>query len=53
MDSNHTCLIVSSLNSALKNNEIYYPQLSLKDSKYGIRHIIDNLKSSSEDFDKE
>ena len=43
MDSNHTCLIVSSLNSALKNNEIYYPQLSLKDSKYIEKRGLDIL----------
>ena len=47
MDSNHTCLVVISLDSALKNDENYYPQVFLKECKYiekkVIRHINDNL----------
>ena len=34
MDSNHTCLAVISLDSALKIDENYYPQLPLKECKY-------------------
>ena len=30
MDSNHTCLAVISLDSALKKDENYYPQVLLK-----------------------
>ena len=33
VDSNHTCLTVISLDSALKKDENYYPQLLLKDCK--------------------
>ena len=54
-DSNHTCLAVISLDSALKKDEIYYPQVFLKECKYAnkkiVRHIIYNLKSSSDDSD--
>ena len=32
--SNHTCLAVISLDSTLKNNENYYPQVFLKERKY-------------------
>ena len=32
--SNHTCLAVISLDSALKKNDNYYPQLFLKECKY-------------------
>ena len=34
MGSNHTCLAVISLNSALKNDENYYPQVFFKECKY-------------------
>ena len=33
-DSNHTHLVVISLDSALKKNDNYYPQLFLKECKY-------------------
>ena len=32
--SNHTCLAVISLDSALKKDKNYYPQVFLKDCKY-------------------
>ena len=32
LDSNHTCLAVISLDSALKKNGNYYPQVFLKDN---------------------
>ena len=56
MDSNHTCLAVISLDSALKIDENCYPQLFLKECKYinkknVVRLIIDDLESSSEDSD--
>ena len=51
MDSNHTCLAVISLDSALKKDEIYYPQMFLIECKYiekkGIRHINYNLSDFS------
>ena len=33
VDSNHTCLAVISLDSALKKDEIYYPRVFLKECK--------------------
>ena len=51
VDSNHTCLAVNSLDSALKKYENYYPQVFLKECKYiekkVIRHINDNLRDFS------
>ena len=47
MESNHTCLAMTSLDSVLKKDDNYYLQVSLKDCKYieekVIRHINDNL----------
>ena len=34
VDSNHTCLAVISLDSALKKDENYYPQVFLQECKY-------------------
>ena len=34
IDSNHTCLAVISLESVLKMDENYYPQMYLKECKY-------------------
>ena len=34
VDSNHTCLAVISLDSALEKDENYYPQVFLKEYKY-------------------
>ena len=54
-DSNHTCLAVIWLDSALKKDENYYPQVFLKGCKYiekkVVRHIINDLESSSDDSD--
>ena len=63
LDSNHTCLAVIALDSAVKKNDNYYPQGFLKECKYiekkvG-RHIHDNLSDfsyspdKSDDSDKE
>ena len=45
--SNHNCFEVISLDSALKKDEIFYPQVFLKQCKYTeqkvIRYINDNL----------
>ena len=45
-DSNHTCVAVTSLDSALKKDE-NYPQVFLKECKYIkkklFRHIHDNM----------
>ena len=51
VDSNHTCLAVINLDSALKKDDNYYLQVLLKKSKYiekkVVRHIYDNLSYSS------
>ena len=48
---NHTSLVVISLDSALKKDENYYPQVFLKECKYiekkVARHINDNLSDFS------
>ena len=57
VDSNHTCLAVITLDSALKKDDNYYPQVFLKDCKYiekrVLRHIIDNLSDFSSDQSEE
>ena len=49
VESNHTCLAIISLDSALTKDENYYPQVFLKECKYiekkVIRHINDNLSN--------
>ena len=51
LDCNHTCLAVISLDSALKKDGNYYPQMFLKECKYVekkvVRHIHDNLSDFS------
>ena len=55
LDSNHICLAVTSLNSALDKDVNYYPQVFSKECKYinkkVIRNIIDDLEGSSNDSD--
>ena len=59
VDSNHTCLAVISLDSALKEDGNYYQQKFLKECKYTVKkvvmHINDNLSdfSSSGQYDEE
>ena len=54
--SNHICLTVITLDSALKKNDKYYPQVFLKECEYierkVIRHINDNLRDFSSDDDE-
>ena len=49
--SSHTCLAVINLDSALKKDENYNPQVFLKECKYiekkVVRHIHDNLSDFS------
>ena len=57
MDSNHTCLAIISLDSALKKDDNYYPQVFLSECKHiekkVVRHIYDNLSYSfSDEFDE-
>ena len=51
VESNHTCLVVMILDSAIKKDDNYYPQVLLKESKYiekkVIGHINDNLSNFS------
>ena len=55
VDCNHNCLAVIILDSALKKDENYYHLVFLKECKYikkkVIRHIIEDLESSSDDSD--
>ena len=56
VDSNHTCLAVISLDSALKKDDHYFPQVFIKECKYiekKSRHINVNLSdfSSSDESD--
>ena len=57
MDSNHTCLAVVSLDSALKKDENCYQQVFLKECKYieikVIRYINDNFSGFSSDDDSD
>ena len=59
VDSSDTCLAVTGLDSALKKNENYRPQVFLEECKYieknVIRHINANLSdfSSSNESDQE
>ena len=56
LDCNHTCLAVISLDSALKKNYNYYPQVFLKECKYiekkVVRHIYDSLSDFSYSLDE-
>ena len=55
LDSIHTCLAISNLDSALKKNENYHPQVFLKECKYIAKkvvwHIHENLNDFSSDYD--
>ena len=57
MGSNHDCLAVISLDFTMKKDEKYYLKVFLKEIKYieekVIRNIMDDLESSSDDYDKE
>ena len=55
--SNHTCLVVIMIDSALKREENYYLQVFLKEGKYiekeVIRHITEDIEVLSSDSDEE
>ena len=57
VDSNHTCLGVIRLNSALKKDENYYQQVFLKEckciEKKVVRHINGNLNDFSSDYESD
>ena len=44
VDCNHTCLVVVSLDSALKKDDNYYPQVFLKECKYIEEKVIRHIK---------
>ena len=50
MDSNHTCLAVISLDSALKKDENYYPQVFLKEWKYINKKVSGHITQDIEIF---
>ena len=56
VDSNHTCLAVIGLDSALKKDDNFYPQVFLKESKYieknVVKHIHENLSNFSYSSDE-
>ena len=57
VNSNHTCLVIISLDSALNKDGNYFIQVLLKECKYiekkVISHIIDNLENSTDDSDSQ
>ena len=56
-DSDYTCLAVINVDSGFKKEEIYSPQVFLKEWKYiekeVIRHIIEDPEISSDESDEE
>ena len=56
LGSNHTCLAVISLDSALKKDDNYYPQVFLKEykciEKKLVRHIHNSLSYFSYSFNE-
>ena len=50
LDSNHTCLAVISLDSALKKDDSYYPQVFLKECKYIGKKVVRHINDSLNDF---
>ena len=49
-DSNHTCLVVISLDSALKEDDNFYLQVFLKGSKYIEKKVITHINYSLSNF---
>ena len=47
---NHTCLPVITLDSALKKDDSYYPQVFLKQCKYIEKNVVRQIHDSSSDF---
>ena len=50
MDSNHTCLAVISLDSALEKAESYHPQVFLKECKYIEKKVVRHNHGNLGDF---
>ena len=51
VDCNHTCLAVTTLDSALKKDDSYYLQVFLKECKYIEKKVIRLYFSSSDESD--
>ena len=47
VDSNHTSLAVINLDSALKKDENYYPQIFLKEFKYIEKNVVIHINDRS------
>ena len=50
VDSNYTCLVVISLDSALKKDDSYYLQVFLKECKYIERKVLRHINENLSDF---
>ena len=50
VDSNHTCLVVTGLDSALKIDENYYRQVFLKECKYIEKNVVGHINDNLSDF---
>ena len=50
VDSNHTCLAVISLDSALKEDDNYYLQVLLKECRYIGKIVIRDINDNLSDF---
>ena len=50
MDYNYTCLAVISLDSTLKKDGNYYPQVFLKECKYIEKKVATHMSNNLSDF---
>ena len=50
MDPNHSCLAIISLDSALKEDKNYHPQVFLKECKYIKKKVIRHITKDTEMF---
>ena len=50
LDSNHTCLAVISLDFSLKKDDIYYPQVFLRENKYTEKKVVRHIHGSLSNF---
>ena len=50
LNSNHTCLAVISLDSALRKDGKYYPQVFLKECKYIEKKVVRHIHGNLSDF---
>ena len=48
--SNHTCLAVITLDSALRKDESYYPEVLLKECKYIEKKVVRDINYNLSDF---